>query len=73
MLRAEVSIVMVKSVTLQCDDESDSANSTSHYGHGKVCVSTVRRCQNLSISELNGDLVKSAVLDGKVSYSKFSV
>jgi len=35
----EVSTVMVKFVTLQCDGESDSVNYNSLYRRGEVCVS----------------------------------
>ena len=67
----EVSTVTIKSVTLQHNGESDSVNSTSLYRHGEVCVSAARRCQ--SVSELSDDSVNSAVPDGEVFYSKFSV
>ena len=68
------STLTVKSVTLQHDGESDSVNSTSLYGHGELSVFLLLDGARIqSVSELSGNSVNSAMPDGEVSYSKFSV
>ena len=63
---------MVKSVILQHDSESDSVNSTSLYGCVKSVFLLLNGARILSVSELSGNSVNSAVLDDEVSYGKFS-
>ena len=64
----------VKSMTLQHNGESNFVNSTNLYRRGEWSVFLLLDgARILSVSELSGDSVNSAMLDGEVSYSKFSV
>ena len=64
--------MMVKSMTLQHNGESDSASLYSEV----LCFWYVSQCDGtriLSLSKLIGDSVNSAALDSEVPYRKFSV
>jgi len=61
----EGSTWFVKSVTLQCDSESDSVNSTSLTGMVKSVFLLLDGARILSVSEPSGDSVNSAMPDVK--------